>query len=143
MLLKALDTIGCADEIVKRGITATSFNYYDRDNNPLLGADFNGLIGKTPFPFYIVLPQYITEEILGNKLKEVGIPIFHPYKAVSMHQSSKASGATDVSFENGQSITARYVIGADGIHSPVRFFLNLLRYHHDSNRGPRYGKNAT
>jgi 2-polyprenyl-6-methoxyphenol hydroxylase-like FAD-dependent oxidoreductase len=142
MLLKALDTIGCADEIVNRGITTTSIDYFDRNNNLLLGADFNGLIGKTRFPFYILLPQHITEEILGNKLKEVGISIFRPYKAVGMHQSSKASGAADVSFENGESITAKYVIGADGIHSPVRFFLNLLHYHYNSNRGLRYGKNA-
>lgn len=82
--------------------------------------DFNGLIGKTRFPFYILLPQNITEEILGKKLQEVGIPVFRSYKLVDMHENSNNSRLVDVSFENGQSITAEYVVGADGAQSAVR-----------------------
>jgi 2-polyprenyl-6-methoxyphenol hydroxylase-like FAD-dependent oxidoreductase len=125
MLLKALDAFGCADAIVERGIKTTYIDYTDRSNNLLFGADFDGLIGKTRFPFYVLLPQHITEEILSNKVKEVGIKVYHPYKAVAMRKSSKVSDAVDVSFENGQSITAQYIIGADGIHSVVRSFISL------------------
>jgi 2-polyprenyl-6-methoxyphenol hydroxylase-like FAD-dependent oxidoreductase len=137
MLLKALDAFGCADAIVERGIKATYIDYIDRSNNVLFGADFNGLIGKTRFPFYVLLPQHITEEILSNKVKEVGINVHHPYKAVGMRKSAKVSDAVDVSFENGQSITAQYVIGADGIHSVVRSSISF-GYRVNSNCVLRY-----
>ena len=51
-------------------------DYYDRKDTLLMTADFNVLIGKTRFPFYILLPQNMTEEILNRKLEEVGIPVF-------------------------------------------------------------------
>jgi 2-polyprenyl-6-methoxyphenol hydroxylase-like FAD-dependent oxidoreductase len=94
-------------------------NYYDREDTLLMGSDFNGLVGKTRFPFYVLLPQNITEEILASKLKEVGIRVFRPYKLVDMRENPNDSRAVDVSFENGQSITAEYVVGADGAQSTV------------------------
>ena len=94
--------------------------YYDRSDNVLMKADFDGLIGKTRFPYYLLLPQNITEDTLRNKLKEVGIPLFRSHKVVGMCENPKAKDAVDVSFENGQSITAQYVVGADGHHSIVR-----------------------
>ena len=94
-------------------------NYYDRTDTLLMGTDFNGLVGKTRFPFYVLLPQNITEEILGQKLKEVGINVFRPYKLVDMRENPNDSRVVDVSFENGQSITAEYVVGADGAQSAV------------------------
>jgi len=102
-------------------------NYHDRNDRLLIGADFNGLIGKTRFPYYIILPQNITEEILSKKLKEVGIPVFRSYKLVDMRGNPNDNSLVDVSFENGKSITAAYVVGADGAHSAVcaLFFLVL------------------
>ena len=97
----------------------------------MIAPDFNGLIGKTRFPYYILLPQNITEEILNKKLEEVGIPVFRPYKLVDMHENPNDKNLVDVSFENGQSITAAYVVGADGAQSAVRasilFSLILVR----------------
>ncbi|KAH9180772.1 FAD/NAD-P-binding domain-containing protein [Lactarius sanguifluus] len=118
--LEALDTIRCANGLVERGIKVSAMNYYDRTDALLMNVDFDGLIGKTNFPYYLLIPQHITEEVLGNKLKELGIPVFRPYKAVGMRENSKDGRAVDVSFENGQSITAQYVVGADGAQSAVR-----------------------
>ena len=98
-------------------------NYYDRSDNYLLGVDFNGLIGKTHFPFCLLIPQHMTEATLTQKLEDVGVSAFRPYKAVGMHGNPKDSRLVDVSFENGQSIAARYVIGADGPRSTVRAFI--------------------
>jgi len=101
--------------------------YYDRYDNSLLSIDFDGgLIGKTQLPFCLLVPQHMTEAALRQKLEDVGVPTFQPYKAVGMHENSKDSGLVDVSFNNGQSITARYVIGADGPRSTVRAFLPFV-----------------
>ncbi|KAI9446223.1 FAD/NAD-P-binding domain-containing protein [Lactarius indigo] len=118
--LESLDTIRCANGLVERGIKVSAMNYYDRTDALLMNVDFDGLIGKTNFPYYLLIPQHITEEVLGNKLKELGIPVFRPYKAVGMRENSNDSRAVDVSFENGQSITAQYVVGADGAQSAIR-----------------------
>ena len=94
-------------------------NYYDRNDSLLMGVDFNGLVGKTNFPYYLLVPQHVTEDILAKKLKELGIPVFRPYKAVGMRENLRDGRSVDVSFENGQSITAQYVVGADGGQSVV------------------------
>ena len=117
---QALDLIGCADGMIERSIKVTSMNYYDRSYNILVGADFDGLIGKTAFPFVILLPQRSTEDVLIERLESVGISVFRSYKAVGMRKNPKDSQFVDVSFENGQSITAQYVVGADGAKSAVR-----------------------
>ena len=122
---QALDLIGCADALVERGIKVTTMNYYDRSFSPLMGVDFNGLIGKTRFPFCLLLPQHITEGILTQKLNGFGVSIFRSHKATGMRENSKNSRLVDVSFENGQSITAQYVIGADGSQSAVRTWIPL------------------
>jgi 2-polyprenyl-6-methoxyphenol hydroxylase-like FAD-dependent oxidoreductase len=119
---QALDLLGCADTLIERGIKLSVMNYYDRSDNYLMGVDFDGLIGKTRHPFCILIPQHMTEATLTQKLEDVGVSAFKPYKAVGMHENPKDSSLVDVSFENGQSITARYVIGADGPRSAVRVY---------------------
>jgi len=109
--------------LAERGIKTSGMNYYNRADTLLMGTDFNGLIGKTRFPFYVLLPQNITEEILNQKLKDVGIPVFRSYKLVDIHENPNDGRVVDVSFENSQSITAEYVIGADGSQSAVRAFI--------------------
>ncbi|KAF8268865.1 hypothetical protein EI94DRAFT_1726541 [Lactarius quietus] len=118
--LEALNTIRCADALVERGIKGSTMSFYDRNDSLLINLDFGGLVGKTNFPFFLLIPQHITEDILANKLKELGIPVFCPYKAVGMCENPMDGRAVDVSFENGQSITAQYVVGADGAQSAIR-----------------------
>ncbi|KAI9459478.1 FAD/NAD-P-binding domain-containing protein [Lactarius psammicola] len=118
--LEALDTIRCGGGLVERGIKVSAMNYYDRTDSLLMNVDFDGLLGKTNHPYYLLCPQHITEEILSNKLKELGIPVFRPYKAVGMRENPKDGRSVDVSFENGESITAQYVVGADGAQSAIR-----------------------
>ena len=129
--------MGCADAMIERGIKLSAIDYYDPDFNLLIGADFNGLIGKTDFPFFVIIRQNITEDVLIEKLENVGVPIFRPYRAVGMRKNSKDSQLVDVSFENGQSITAKYVIGADGSKSTVRIRNSLNQTNvPDVNRDP-------
>jgi 2-polyprenyl-6-methoxyphenol hydroxylase-like FAD-dependent oxidoreductase len=125
---QALDLLGCASSLVERGIKLSTMNYYDRSDNFLLSIDFDdGLIGKTQLPFCLLVPQHMTEAALRQRLEDVGVTTFQPYKAVGMHENSKDSRLVDVSFNNGQSITARYVIGADGPRSTVCAFIPFVR----------------
>jgi len=51
--------------------------------------------------------------------------VYRPYKVVGMRENPKDNNVVDVSFENGQSISAQYVIGADGSQSIVRQLCDL------------------
>ena len=79
-------------------------NYYDRNDTLLMPTDFNGLIGKTQFPFYILLPQNQTEDILNKKLEQVGIPVFRSYKVVDVQTNTNNSSLVDVSFGDRKSV---------------------------------------
>jgi 2-polyprenyl-6-methoxyphenol hydroxylase-like FAD-dependent oxidoreductase len=62
----------------------------------------------------------VTELVLVQKLQSLGIEVQRPHKVVGMKQNKKNPRITDVSFEDGQVILARYIIGADGARSIVR-----------------------
>lgn len=64
-----------------------------------------------------MLAQHHTERILINELTSLGVSIKWEHKAISIAASD---GGIIVGFENGSTITGRYVVGADGSHSSVR-----------------------
>lgn len=83
-------------------------------------ADFDTLIPYTKYPFILVIPQYVTERILGEQVQQQGIRVCRPHRVVGLKINEKDTNMTDVLFEDGRSIQARYVIGADGARSAVR-----------------------
>jgi len=64
----------------------------------------------------------VTEFALGQKLKSLGGKVQRPHRVVGMKQSEKDSRITDVSFEGGQIIRARYIIGESSV--PVKLALH-------------------
>jgi 2-polyprenyl-6-methoxyphenol hydroxylase-like FAD-dependent oxidoreductase len=66
------------------------------------------------------LPQNITEQILGDKLRSLGIDVFRPRKVTALKRNDHESNLLDVFFETGEVVQASYVIGADGARSSVR-----------------------
>ena len=54
---------------------------------------------------------------MASKLTSLGVSIKWGHKAVSI---AAGDSGVRVGFENGPTITTRYVVGADGSHSSVR-----------------------
>lgn len=71
-------------------------------------------------PYPLIIPQNVTELVLGQKLQSLGIRVQRPHRVVGMKESENDPRIVDVTFEDGQVIRARYVIGADGARSLVR-----------------------
>ncbi|KAJ7628812.1 hypothetical protein FB45DRAFT_44784 [Roridomyces roridus] len=117
--LEALDTVGCMDKLLKIGDQNNHFGVRD-ESSYLFSADFSLLAPYTKFPFGLVLPQTSTEGAMLEAMKERGIHVLRPYKAVSLKPSAENEGVIDVEFESGEVVQAKYVIGADGAHSVVR-----------------------
>jgi 2-polyprenyl-6-methoxyphenol hydroxylase-like FAD-dependent oxidoreductase len=113
-----LDTIGCGDDIVAKGTKVRKINTGNRSSR-LVSTDLSSLDKYTHHPYALVIPQNLTEFILGEKVKGYGVTVHRPCKVISLKRNDKDDQLTDVTFESGKIITAKYVIGADGARSVV------------------------
>lgn len=80
--------------------------------------NYDSLKPYTRFPFVLVVSQAETEKKLRHRFESLGRKIFRPYRAVGLKASEKRDGV-DVLFESGETINAKYVLGADGAKSVV------------------------
>jgi 2-polyprenyl-6-methoxyphenol hydroxylase-like FAD-dependent oxidoreductase len=81
----------------------------------LLTVPFAGL--PTAHPYTLMIPQNVTEEVLLARLRALGGRVHRPYEVTGVVQDE--AGVT-VTTSTGESVRARYVVGADGMHSVVR-----------------------
>jgi 2-polyprenyl-6-methoxyphenol hydroxylase-like FAD-dependent oxidoreductase len=115
--LEMLDKAGLAAPLMARGKPVATFTIRDRER-PLLAIDFAGLPGA--FRNLLMIPQSVTEAAFAGQLAEAGGSIHRGVAALSAR--ADASGATVRVTADGKEreIRARYVIGADGMHSRIR-----------------------
>jgi len=112
--LEVLESLDCVPRLIERGLVLSRFSIRDRDR-VLIGIDFSRL--PTRYPHVLMIPQYETERVLMQRLEELGGRCIRPSTVTDLIQDP--AGVTVV-IENGKAIRARYVVGADGMHSVVR-----------------------
>jgi 2-polyprenyl-6-methoxyphenol hydroxylase-like FAD-dependent oxidoreductase len=78
------------------------------------------------FPFELAIPQYKTEQLLEERARALGAEIVNGVEVVGLSQDADGVDLR-VRGQSGEVRTrrARYVIGADGVHSKVRTALGL------------------
>lgn len=115
--LEELDHIGVAKDLVREGMRIQSFCIRDR-NRPLLQLDFSKL--PSAHPYLLMLPQDQTERILRERIAALGGVIHRDVTAAAAEQDG-SSARVMVTTPTGEAvIRAKYVVGADGLHSVVR-----------------------
>ena len=112
--LEVLEDLDVARRLVKEGVQAPRFTIRDRSRT-LIPVDFSVL--PTEYPYSLMVPQNTTEKLLLDRLLELGGTVIRPMTLTSITQD--AHGVT-AAFDNGDTVRARYAVGADGIHSTVR-----------------------
>jgi len=115
--LEMLDELGASPRLVDEGLTLTTFSIRDLDRT-LVELPFGNL--PTAHPYLLMLPQDVTERILADRLIAVGGAIHRGLTATGLSQDATAVHVALTSDEGPQSIAARFVVGADGMHSIVR-----------------------
>jgi 2-polyprenyl-6-methoxyphenol hydroxylase-like FAD-dependent oxidoreductase len=112
--LEVLEEIGVAERLNALGIKCRTFTIRDRDRT-LLSLDFAPL--PTRYPYTLMVSQAVTEAVLLARLRELGGEVLRPRTLVGLEQDAFHAYAT---LDDGFQVRARYVVGADGMHSKVR-----------------------
>jgi 2-polyprenyl-6-methoxyphenol hydroxylase-like FAD-dependent oxidoreductase len=112
--LEVLADLGVSERLVAEGIEAPRFTIRDRDKI-LVPIRFDDL--PSDFPYALMVSQAVTERVLLERLVEFGGHVRRPLTLVDLVQDDTGVTATT---EDGTEIRARYVVGADGMHSTVR-----------------------
>jgi 2-polyprenyl-6-methoxyphenol hydroxylase-like FAD-dependent oxidoreductase len=112
--LEVLEPLGVAKPLVERGIPLERFAIRDRDRL-LLSIPFDAL--PSAYPFTLMVSQAVTEEVLLDRLVELGGRVLRPLRLATIEPDTDGVTAT---FAGGERIRASYVVGADGMASTVR-----------------------
>ncbi|MCS3447268.1 MULTISPECIES: FAD-dependent monooxygenase [Bradyrhizobium] len=115
--LDSLAALGVSDELVARGLKVNNFTVRDRDK-ALLRLRFDAL--PSGHPYLLMLPQNITEQVLASRITTLGGVIHRRVTATCAEQDSAGARVTVNGPDGEQVISARYVVGADGMNSVVR-----------------------
>jgi 2-polyprenyl-6-methoxyphenol hydroxylase-like FAD-dependent oxidoreductase len=117
--LEMLERIGVSKRLAGLGIRARQFSIRDGDRE-LVQVRFNRL--RTEYPYTLMVPQNITEQVLLDRLEELGGKVHRPYLATGLSQT--ADGA-EVTLDSGDIIRSQYVVAADGMNSTIRDLAGL------------------
>jgi 2-polyprenyl-6-methoxyphenol hydroxylase-like FAD-dependent oxidoreductase len=81
----------------------------------LVPIDFDVL--PTQYPYALMVSQAVTESVLLQRFVELGGQVLRPRELTDVVQDTAGATAT---LDDGRRMRARYVVGADGMHSTVR-----------------------
>jgi 2-polyprenyl-6-methoxyphenol hydroxylase-like FAD-dependent oxidoreductase len=112
--LEVLEPLGVAWRLASQGIHAPRFTIRDRDR-VLMVVPFDHL--PTAFPYTLLVSQAVTEAVLLERFTELGGQVYRPYELTRLEQDDTQVTAM---FDGGEQTRARYLVGADGMHSTVR-----------------------
>jgi 2-polyprenyl-6-methoxyphenol hydroxylase-like FAD-dependent oxidoreductase len=112
--LEVLEPLGVSQVLVERGLQAQRFTIRDRDR-VLVPIGFDKL--PTRYPYTLMVSQAVTEAVLLARFAELGGQVLRPRALVDLSQDESGATAT---LDDGSRVRARYVVGADGMHSTVR-----------------------
>ncbi|MER5563841.1 FAD-dependent oxidoreductase [Streptomyces sp. NPDC002506] len=137
--LEALDARGLAEELIKRGTPIEQMDMFGH-----VTLDMTRL--RSRFPFLLISPQYEVEQLLERRAVAEGVQFCYGARLLSLrqdgggvtaelaeryeraadgHRSGAGNGGGSGGGERRVAIRARYLVGADGVHSGVREALGL------------------
>jgi len=117
--MEMMDQLGLANAFINSSQQAKGICFYGRDRKEAFRSSMNDL--PSEFPFFLLLPQTETENILVNYARKAGVEIERGVSFLSMVQTGQRVLVTLERMDGTtEQIDASYVVGCDGSRSAVR-----------------------
>src|SRR4051812_32296048 len=121
--LELFERLGVVEEAVARGLPVRKFNILSEEHR-IAEFDLGSL--DTPFPYLLMVPQNITEEILRDRLDQLGSSV---ETGVELTRFSQDADGVDAVLQDAEgrteTVRADWLVAADGARSTVRHRLGL------------------
>ena len=115
--LEMLERLGVVTQLKAEGLKLDRFAIRDRDS-ALVQIRFDLL--PSAYPHILMIPQPRTEAILSSRLEQLGGAVCRQVRAIDAMQDEDQVVVRAVSPDGEKLIRARFVVGADGMHSSIR-----------------------
>ena len=115
--LEVLEPLDVTRRMLPEGVVVPVFTV--RDAGKVL-ARINFAQLASSYPYTLMLPQWRTEEILAARLAEFGSRVHRGYAVADVRELDDRVVVDVDGPEGRQTVGARFVVGADGMHSAVR-----------------------
>lgn len=119
--VRIFQSIGLAEPIMASCRQATRYDFVNKAGEILLRFDHADRIDAGGWPAANMIHQPSIERVLHDKLATAeGVTLHIEWRLSELFEDPAQVRATFATPDGDASITARYLIGADGTHSPVR-----------------------
>jgi 2-polyprenyl-6-methoxyphenol hydroxylase-like FAD-dependent oxidoreductase len=115
--LEVLEPLGVVPRLLEEGLQVPIFRIRDHDT-PLVTIDFREIPSK--YAFTLMCPQNRTEAVLLARLQALGGEVVRPREVTGLTATEDGARVHITGEGSTQEVTARWVIGCDGMHSHVR-----------------------
>ncbi len=115
--LEVLEPLGVSTQLLEEGVKVPIFRIRDRDRT-LVTIDFAEI--DSPYPFTLMNPQDRTERLLLAKFQQLGGNVERPVEFIGFETDGANVVATFGANGDRWSVTSRWLVGCDGMHSRVR-----------------------
>lgn len=125
--LEVLDDLGALDDVLAAGAVYPLMGIHlGRFTLPwrIMRSPYAG-DDSVPYPHTWLIPQYRTDQALRDRLHKLGVNIEYRCQLRELSQKSDAVTATIGTPDGTETITAGYLVGADGAASDVRKQLGI------------------
>jgi 2-polyprenyl-6-methoxyphenol hydroxylase-like FAD-dependent oxidoreductase len=120
--LRVLQHVGVYDKLRTKGYNFESVTTYNSQGHNL-GSFLNGSVKHYNFSALRIHRALVHQGLL-DEVRAKNIPIHNSMKLVAVEEETDSG--VKMRFENGQTVEADFVIGADGIHSKVRPYIQEI-----------------
>jgi 2-polyprenyl-6-methoxyphenol hydroxylase-like FAD-dependent oxidoreductase len=125
--LEMLADLGLLDEVIRRGLVAEKFQFWDRLSGDMI-AEFDHAVLKddTPYPFVVQCEQHKLANLAIERLRE--LPNTRVQFSARVTAAETADDGVRITVDTGgrpETVTGSYLIGADGGRSTVRKALGI------------------
>lgn len=126
--LEVLDDLGAVDHVLQRGVPRLPLRYHDQSgaviDQPSLSTSAHKSF-HTPYPDPLWIGQFDVEDALRQRLTRLGGNVEFGTEALAIEQDDDSVTVTLQTSAGFQTVTANYVVGADGGKSVTRKLIGL------------------